>query len=191
MGLPDIEVVTPREPDPDIRRSFFFITVNPNRAHPVFRDALTFIEPVFVENIPNLVQFNVEDQFWDTAFIDSVRVAYYVECGSKQCRWHVHIGLRIVHHANLKMNLPALRAFFMEAINGYIENESGLSGVQAAAVHLSEPPYIQVKLLPDVDDIEEYIFKTHKDTGEPTPASLSKEIRSISLEKNTNTKKKK
>ena len=137
------------------QESNFFITVNPNRMFREDTEALARLR--FSAALTHLAEKEVlvryllfgpkskhyANDFAHDVIVPSIDWKSTVEVGDEKKRMHAHIILEIEHYSQIQINLKMFQAEFNKAFNSGLADDSPL--------RLSDPPYLQVKLLPQND----------------------------------------
>jgi hypothetical protein len=148
----------PNDADGTPRRkqeSNFFITINPNQVYPVelesnararFENALKHLSQNDV--LARCLKFGPKDEHYaqDVAhdvILPGIDWKASVEVGEKLGRMHCHVICYISHYSQIQIDPKMMQYEFRAAFN------SGLNYGDRMA--LSDPPYIQVKMLPQSD----------------------------------------
>jgi hypothetical protein len=137
------------------QESNFFITINPNQrysealegaAHVRFENALKHLQND--QTLVRCIKFGPKDSHYadDIAhdvLLPGIDWKATVECGEKLGRMHCHIILYVQHYSQIQIDVKMMQYEFRMAFN------EGLT--LGDRMVLSDPPYIQVKMLPQGD----------------------------------------
>lgn len=134
------------------QESNFLITINPNQSYGptvasaaelAFKGALAHLSETNV--LVRCLKFGPKDKFYlnDNArdvILPGVSWTASVEVGEVAKRMHCHIWCTIEHYSQIQINVPMMQREFMDGFNAHFPAPN--------YNRLSEPPYLQVKLLP-------------------------------------------
>ena len=148
------ETGTPRRK----QESNFFITINPNReyhgdfeaqARKQFHKALLHLQKN--EVFARCLKFGPKDKHYiqdlpQDVIQPGVDWKACVEVGEEKRRMHCHIICYVTHYSQIQINVPMLQYEFRYAFNEDLPTNGPLS-----LLRLTQPPYTQVKMLPQTD----------------------------------------
>lgn len=139
------------------QESNFFITINPNQkyvnpankevAQKAFTKALEHLERN--ETLARMLKFGPKDKHYisDVAhdvILPGIDWKATVEEGEKLGRMHAHIILYIQHYSQIQIDPKMLQYEFKQGFNAAL-------GLNFQALALTDPPYVQIKMLPQTD----------------------------------------
>lgn len=137
------------------QESNFLITINPNQAYgsdthdramSAFKASLDYLSQT--QTLVRCLKFGPKDIFYvnDVAqdvILPGVAWQANVEVGETSKRMHCHIWVTIEHYSQIQINVPMMQREFNAGFNA--------SFPALDRLRLTDPPYLQVKLLPQSD----------------------------------------